>query len=84
MVGACMTVIVLFQFGELRNLAPAADNALAVDALLFLVACGTSYFAIRTKEQEKRDRIERFADWIFLLALCIMAGVCFIVAYELI
>jgi hypothetical protein len=83
MVGVCMTVIGIFQVGELRKIGSLADNVLAVDALLFLVACLTSYFAIRTTESTKRDHIERVADWLFLLALAVMAAVCFVVAYEL-
>jgi hypothetical protein len=83
MAGVCMTVIGIFQVGELRRIGSVADNVLAIDALLFLVSCVTSYFAIRTVEQSRRDHIERIADWLFLLPLSVMAAVCFVVAYEL-
>ncbi|MCY7347934.1 MAG: hypothetical protein LH614_17180 [Pyrinomonadaceae bacterium] len=83
MVGVCLTVIGIFQIGKLQNIGSISDNLLAVDALAFLSSCILSYIALRTRTQKRRYRIERIADLIFIGGLCLMAIVCFLVAYEL-
>lgn len=83
MVGVCLTVIGIFQIGKLQNIGSISDNLLAVDALAFLSSCILSYIALRTRTQKRRYRIERIADLVFIGGLCLMAIVCFLVAYEL-
>lgn len=83
MVGVCLTVIGIFQIGKLQNISLISDNLLAMDALAFLFSCVLSYIALRTRTQKRRHQIERIADFIFIGGLCLMAVVCFLVAYEL-
>ncbi len=83
MVGVCLTVIGIFQIGKLKNIGLISDNLLAIDALAFLFSCILSYIALRTRTQKRRHRIEKIADLIFIGGLCLMAVVCFLVAYEL-
>lgn len=83
MVGVCLTVIGIFQIGKLKNIGSISDNLLAVDALAFLSSCILSYIALRTRTKKRRYRIERIADLVFIGGLCLMAIVCFLVAYEL-
>lgn len=84
MVGVCLTVIGIFQIGELRKIGSMSDNILAIDAIAFLFSCVLSYIALRTRTTKRRHRIEQFADAIFIIALSLMALVCILVAYELI
>lgn len=83
MVGVCLTVIGIFQIGRLKNIGSFSDNLLAIDAIAFLFSCILSYIALRTRTQKRRYHIERIADLIFIGGLCLMAIVCFLVAYEL-
>lgn len=83
MVGVCLTVIGIFQIGRLQEIGSVADNLLALDALVFLCSCILSYLALRTRARKRRHVIERIADIIFIGGMTLMAGVCFLVAYEL-
>ena len=84
MVGVCLTVIGIFQIGKLREIGSISDNVLAIDAIAFLISCVLSYIALRTRTSKRRNKIERFADAVFIAALSLMALVCILVAYELI
>ena len=44
-----------------------ADDFLAGDALLFLVSCLLSYWALRSRAVQRMHRLERVADAIFSL-----------------
>ena len=74
MVGVCLTVIGLIRVViTLRKTDTFADDLLAMDALLFLIACLASYWALRTRSAKRKYRVERFADLVFVLALILMA-----------
>jgi hypothetical protein len=84
MVGVCLTVIglirVVITFGKIDTL---ADDLLAGDALLFLIACLLSYWALRTRSIRRMHRMERIADGIFLFAMILMTGVCGLITYAI-
>ena len=85
MVGVCVTVIGLFRISnKLRNVSTIGDDLLAINAVLFLTSCILAYFALRTRRQQRRYRIERFADRMFLTGLCLMVVICALLAYELV
>jgi Na+/alanine symporter len=85
MVGVCLTVIELCQIVTgLNRVGTLADNLLAVDALVFLVACVFSYAALRTRGQKRNDNIERVADIAFLLGLSGMVIICSLITYALV
>ena len=84
MVGVCLTVIGLLRVViTLRKSDTFADDLLALDATLFLVACLTSYWSLRTRRTHRMYRVERFADVVFLLALILMAAICGFVTYAI-
>jgi hypothetical protein len=84
MVGVCLTVIGLLRVViTLRKTDTFADDLLAFDAFLFLVACLSSYWALRTRSAQRMYRVERFADMVFVLALVLMAVVCVVVTYAI-
>lgn len=85
LVGVCLTVIGLIRvIITLKKIDTLADDLLAVDAILFLVSCLLSYWAMRSHKIKRMHQIERFADGTFILALLLMAGVCGIIAFEII
>jgi multisubunit Na+/H+ antiporter MnhF subunit len=84
LVGVCLTVIGLIQVWlHLRPGATPADNILAVDAVVFLLACFFAYASLRSRSRTRRRALERMADVSFLVALCIMTLVCGSLAFEL-
>jgi hypothetical protein len=84
MVGVCLTVIglirVVITLGKIDTI---ADDLLAADAFLFLVACLLSYWALRTRSLRRMHRVERFADGTFIFAMIVMAGVCGVITYAM-
>lgn len=84
LVGVCLTVIgilhVIFQDEQTNTY---SDDLLTIDALLFLISCLLSYFALRTRSTNRRHTVERIADGIFVTALVVMAFACGAITYSL-
>jgi cytochrome c oxidase assembly factor CtaG len=84
MVGVCLTVIglirVVITFGKIDTL---ADDLLAGDAFLFLLASLLSYWALRTRSIRRMHRVERIADGIFIFAMILMTVVCGLITYAI-
>ena len=85
MVGVCVTVIGLFRISNrMKGISTIGDDVLALDAFLFLLSCILAYLALRTRRQQRRYRLEIFADRIFLAGLSVMVIICALLAYELV
>ena len=84
MVGVCLTVIglirVVITLGRADTL---ADDFLAGDALLFLVSCLLSYWALRSRSVRRMHRLEKIADGIFILAMIGMVIICALITYNI-
>ena len=84
MVGVCLTVIglirVVITFGRADTL---ADDFLAGDALLFLVSCLLSYWALRSRSVRRMHRLEKIADAIFIFAMIGMVIICALITYTI-
>lgn len=84
MVGVCLTVIglirVVITLGKIDTI---TDDLLAGDALLFLVACLLSYWALRTRSLRRMHRVERLADGIFIVAMVLMTVVCGLITFAI-
>ena len=84
MVGVCLTVIglirVVITIGRADTL---ADDFLAGDALLFLVSCLLSYWALRSRSLRRMHRLEKIADGIFILAMIGMVIICALITYNI-
>jgi uncharacterized membrane protein YqjE len=84
MVGVCLTVIglirVVITFGKADTL---ADDFLAADALLFLLSCLLSYWALRSRSVRRMHRLEKIADGIFILAMIGMVIICALITYSI-
>jgi cytochrome c oxidase assembly factor CtaG len=84
MVGVCLTVIglirVVITLGTADTL---ADDFLALDALLFLISCLLSYWALRSRSVHRMHRLERIADGIFIVAMIGMVIICALITYTI-
>jgi len=84
MVGVCLTVIglirVVITLGRADTL---ADDFLAGDAVLFLTASLLAYTALRSHGAGRIWHLERWADWIFIIAMTMMVAICAFIAYAI-
>jgi hypothetical protein len=84
MVGVCLTVIGLLRVViTLRRADSIADDLIAVNAVLFLVSCLSSYWALRTRSKIRMHRLERFADYAFIVAMLFMVVICIFITFEI-
>lgn len=84
MVGVCLTVIgILRVVISARRVDTLADDLLSADAVLFLVSCVLSYWALRTRNRRRMHRVERVADCVFLSALLFMVVICGFITYAI-
>ena len=83
MVGVCLTVIGLIRIViTLEKANTVADDLLCGDALLFLVSCMLSYWALRTRKVRRMHGLERLADIVFIVAMVLMTGACLFITYA--
>ncbi len=84
MVGVCLTGIGLLHVTlAVGRRAGVADDLLAVDSLLFLVATLSSYVALRRLEHRRLHDLERVADAAFITAMLLLTVACFVITYAL-
>src|SRR4029079_3697392 len=83
MVGVCLTVIGLIRVVVTLGTADTlADDLLAGDALLFLISCLLSYWALRSRTMRRMHRLEKSADGIFIIAMIGMVIICALITYS--
>ncbi|WP_254513504.1 hypothetical protein [Anatilimnocola floriformis] len=83
MVGVCLTVIGLLRVViAIRQIDSFADDLLALTAILFLVSCLSSYWALRTRSKGRMHQVERFADVVFIIAMLLMVVACIIITFA--
>ena len=84
MVGVCLTGIGILQVAvSVARRSTLADDLLAIDALFFLTAMLSSYFALRLQSAQRLHRLEQLADKSFIAAMILMTGACFVITYAL-
>lgn len=77
MLGLCLTIIsVMHSQKTADTLETVVDDIIAVDALIFLVACYLSYAALRVRHLKRLHRIESMTDAVFLLGMTGMGVAC--------
>ncbi len=82
LVGACLTAIGIIQvLVRKERIATIADDLLSIDALLFLGAMLSSYFALRVQSRTRLHGLERVADAAFILAMLLLTVSCFVLTY---
>jgi Kef-type K+ transport system membrane component KefB len=84
MVGVCLTVIglirVVITFGRADTL---AHDFLAGDALLFLISCLLSYWALRSRSVRRMHRLEKNRRRNFIFAIVGMVIICALITYTI-
>src|SRR4030095_3606964 len=84
MVGVCLTVIGLIRVVITLGIADTlAECFLAGDALLFLISCLLSYWALRARSVRRMHRVERVADATFIIAMIGMVVICALITYNI-
>jgi len=77
LVGVCLTVIGLIRIVvTTTKVGTIADDLLAGDAMLFMISCLLSCWALRSRNVRRMHRIERTADAVFLLGLLLVIVAC--------
>ena len=82
MVGVCIMVISI-----VKSMGPGLakyliDKALAIDSLLFMISALLSFSSIRLNQST--DRLERWAEMVFLIGLVSMTLITVIFSFEII
>jgi lysylphosphatidylglycerol synthetase-like protein (DUF2156 family) len=80
MVGVCLTVIGILHF--ISNKKTLVDEITAIDALVFLITCVFSYYAIKTKDSRRRFLLEKRVDVVFLFGIALMVLICVFIAFN--
>jgi hypothetical protein len=81
MVGACVMVISIVRLTEITgNVSTTIDDMMALDGILFLASAMLSYMSLRS--ERKRQRLERYADLVFLGGLTLMVLASCLLAWE--
>jgi hypothetical protein len=84
MVVVCLTGIgLLHVVNAVRGHGTLGDDILSVDALLFLFATLSSYFALRAPTERRLHGLERIADRSFIAAMILLTAACFVITYLL-
>src|SRR6059058_3648157 len=77
MVGVCLTVIgVLRLIIEVKGYRTMADDLVAIDGMLFLFACVSSFLTLKATDRAKRKLFQRITDTVFLGAITLMMAIC--------
>lgn len=85
MVGVCLTVIGIIRLIiASHDIKTWSDDLLAVDAILFLVACLTAYSAMRSRSTQSARTLEGVADVVFAAALLLMVAICGLIVYSVV
>jgi hypothetical protein len=82
MVGVCIMVISIVKTMDTGLTNYLIDKALAIDSLLFMISALLSFSSIRSKQAN--ERLERWAEMIFLLGLVSMTLITIIFSFEII
>ncbi len=82
MVGVCLTTIGIIQVViRPQQVHTLADDLLAADATVFLVAMLASYFALRVQSRARLHGLERLADASFIAGMIVLTAACFVITY---
>jgi hypothetical protein len=84
MVGVCLTVIQLIQMNPAQKANTVVDEILALDSIVFMVACAASFLALKSKRHSRfKKSLENIGDGCFLLAISTMVIAITLVVYTL-
>lgn len=81
MVAVCMAIISVVKIAPSGGLGIWIDKLLGVDSMLFLASTMLSFFSLRPAR--RAGVLERWAEWIFLAGMTILALSSLVVSFEL-
>jgi hypothetical protein len=81
LVGVCLTVISLIKALHIAQAGVLLDKILAVNALLFTISAVLSYASMRDATS---DKLEKYADQVFMLGLLALGGCAVLLSFEMI
>jgi hypothetical protein len=83
MVGVCLTVIQLIQMNAGQKPNTIVDEILALDSIVFMIACVFSFLALKSQRHSRPKKIlENIGDGCFLLAISTMVVAITLVVYT--
>ena len=83
MVGVSLTIIAILKLLNVpRPALGIIDSIVASNSLLFLASSILSYLSLRAYGALNRQKLERYADILFLVGLSVMVFLAFVLAYE--
>ena len=82
MVGVCIMVISIVKSMGPDLTSYLIDKALAIDSLLFMISALLSFSSIRLKQST--ERLERWAELVFLLGLVSMTLITVVFSFEIV
>jgi multisubunit Na+/H+ antiporter MnhF subunit len=83
MVGVCLTVIQLIKMNGDQQSNTIVDEILALDSIVFMLACVLSFLALKSKRHSQLKKIlENTGDSCFLLAISTMVVAITLVVYT--
>lgn len=83
MVGVCLIVIGLLRIViTIEKANTLADDLLSVDAILFFISCVSSCWAFLMRSNQKLQRLEYFAEYVFIAAMLFMVVICIFITYA--
>lgn len=84
MLGLCLTIISIMR-GQRTSatIETIVDDIIALDSLVFLLACFLSYAALRVRHLRRIHRLESMADAVFLVGMTGLALACVIFVWTI-
>jgi hypothetical protein len=84
MIGVCLTAVGLIRIViTLNKLNTMADDLLCLDAVVFLFATLTAYWALRMRGVRRMLRLEFVADMAFVSGMALMTSICMFITYAI-
>ena len=84
MVGLCLAAISILRVGKHKSMVSLEDAMLAFSALLFLVACFTAYWALRSIRPHHAAALSHVVDVSFFVGLTLMVLAGFLSVFILV
>ena len=84
MIGVCLTGVGLIRVViSLKATDTLADDLLCLDAVVFLFATISAYWALRVRGVRRLERLEFAADVAFVTGMALMTGICLFITYAI-
>lgn len=83
MIGVCMTVLSIGHLRQGGHSRVVLDKLLAVDALMFLASAVLSFMSMRSRRAGRPQRLEGWAESVFLLGLGVLALGAVVLAFAI-